>query len=78
MYKMVQDLSRDELNELKSSFFYQDETQDINEGTFSTPEDIPDKIIFEHYDGICFVEEDFFCNIKDGNYENCGGAYQGI
>lgn len=78
MYKMVQDLSRDEFNELKSSFFYQDETQDINEGTFSTPEDIPDKIIFEHYDGVCFVEEDFFCNIKDGNYENCGGAYQGI
>lgn len=78
MYKMVRDLSRDELNELKSSFFYQDETQDINEGTFSTPEDIPDKIIFEHYDGVCFVEEDFFCNIKDGNYENCGGAYQGI
>lgn len=78
MCKMVQDLSRDELNELKSSFFYQDETQDINEGTFSTPEDIPDKIIFEHYDGVCFVEEDFFCNIKDGNYENCGGAYQGI
>lgn len=78
MGKMIQDLSRDELNELKSSFFYQDETQDINEGTFSTPEDIPDKIIFEHYDGVCFVEEDFFCNIKDGNYENCGGAYQGI
>lgn len=78
MYKMVQDLSRAELNELKSSFFYQDETQNINEGTFSTPEDIPDKIIFEHYDGVCFVEEDFFCNIKDGNYENCGGAYQGI
>lgn len=78
MCKMVQDLSRDELNELKSNFFYQDETQDINEGTFSTPEDIPDKIIFEHYDGVCFVEEDFFCNIKDGNYENCGSAYQGI
>ena len=78
MYKMVQDLSRAELNELKSSFFYQDETQNINEGTFSTLEDIPDKIIFEHYDGVCFVEEDFFCNIKDGNYENCGGAYQGI
>lgn len=78
MYKMVQDLSRDELNELKSSFFYQDETQDINEGTFSTPEEIPDEIIFEHYDGVYFVKEDFFCNIKDGNYENCGGAYQGI
>ena len=78
MYKMVQDLSRDELNELKSSFFYQDETQDINESTFSTPEEIPDEIIFEHYDGVYFVKEDFFCNIKDGNYENCGGAYQGI
>lgn len=63
MCKMVQDLSRDELNELKFNFFYQDETQDINEGTFSTPEDISDEIIFEHYDGVCFVEEDFFCNI---------------
>ena len=37
MVKIVQDLSRDELNELKSNFFYQDETQDINEGTFSPP-----------------------------------------
>lgn len=62
MCKMVQDLSRDELTELKSNFFYQDETQDINEGTFNTPEEIPDEIIFEHYDDVCFVEEDFFCN----------------
>lgn len=78
MYKSVYDLTREELDELKESFFHQEETQDINEGTFSTPEDIPDEIIFEHYDGLYFVEEDFFCNIKDGNYENCGGAYQDI
>lgn len=76
--KMVQDLSREELNELKNNFFYQDETQDIIEDDFSCPEDIPDWIIFEHYDGVCFEEEDFFCNIHDGNYENCGAAYQGV
>lgn len=78
MIKMVQDLTRDELDELKTAFFQQDETQSILEGAYSQPREIPDEIIFEHYDGLCFVEEDFFCNIKDDNYENCGGAYQGI
>ena len=25
------------------------------------PEQIPDDIIFEHYDGVCFVPDDFCC-----------------
>lgn len=76
MCKTVYDLSRDELDELKTNFFWQDETQDILEGDYTSPEQIPDEIIFKHYDGICFVDEDFLCNIKDDNFENCGAAYQ--
>lgn len=59
MYKSVYDLSLAEMEELKQSFFYQDETQDIIQGAFDCPEEIPDEIILEHYDGIYFVEDDF-------------------
>lgn len=59
MYKSVYDLSPAEMEELKQSFFYQDETQDIIQGAFDCPEQIPDEIILEHYDGIYFVEDDF-------------------
>ena len=64
MYKSVYDLSPAEMNELKQSFFWQDETQDIFQGAFESPEQIPDEIILEHYSGVCFVDDDFFCNIK--------------
>lgn len=59
MYKSVYDLPPAEMEELKQSFFYQDETQDIIQGAFDCPEQIPDEIILEHYDGIHFVEDDF-------------------
>lgn len=59
MYKSVFDLSPAEMEELKQSFFYQDETQDIIQGAFDCPEQIPDEIILEHYDGVYFVEDDF-------------------
>lgn len=67
MIKDVHDLTRDELNELKEAYFWQDETQDILEGAFTSPEQIPDSIIFEHYEDLCFVDEDFFCNIGYNN-----------
>lgn len=76
--KTVYDLTREQLEELKNSFFWQDETQDILEGAYTSPEEIPDIIIFEHYDGICFVDDDFFCTAENGNFENCGAAYQDI
>ena len=59
---LVQDLSREQLDELKDSFFWQDETQDILEDAYTSPEQIPDDIIFEHYAGVCFVDDDFFCS----------------
>lgn len=76
--KTVYDLTREQLEELKNSFFWQDETQDILEGAYTSPEEIPDYIIFEHYDGVYFVDDDFFCTAENGNFENCGAAYQDI
>lgn len=66
MYKTVYDLSPAEMDELKQSFFWQDETQDILQGAFESPEQIPDEIILEHYSGVCFTDDDFFCNIERG------------
>lgn len=76
--KTVYDLTREQLEELKNSFFWQDETQDILEGAYTSPEEIPDSIIFEHYDGVCFDDDDFFCTAENGNFQNCGAAYQSI
>lgn len=64
MYKTVYDLSDDEIAELKDSFFWQDETQDVLKGAYTSSDQIPNDIIFEHYDMVCFVDEDFFCNAK--------------
>lgn len=64
MYKTVYDLYPAEMDELKQSFFWQDETQDILQGAFESPEQIPDEIILEHYSGVCFTDNDFFCNIE--------------
>ena len=61
--KTVNDLSRDELDELKENYFWQ--LQDNDEEVLSSinsPSEIPDSVILEHYDGISFVEDDFFCN----------------
>lgn len=76
--KTVYDLTIAQLEELKNSFFWQDETQDILEGAFASPEEIPDYIIFEHYNGVYFSDDDFFCTAKNSNFENCGAAYQDI
>ena len=64
-YYMVQDLTREQLNELKHSFFWQDETQDILEGEYTSPKQIPDEIIFKHYDGVRFSADDFISQEED-------------
>lgn len=65
--KTVKELTREELNELKSNYFYShldDDNSNQCDG-YDAPWDIPDEIIFEHYEGITFVKEDFFCNLED-------------
>lgn len=68
-YKAVRELNRDELDELKTTYFYSDDYDEkiVNAAGLPVlfPGDIPDEIIFAVYDGISFVKDDFFCNLED-------------
>ena len=63
MNKTVYDLNEEELNELRETYYYQllDSDEDVLED-YDWATDIPDEVIYNHYDGICFTEDDFWCN----------------
>lgn len=67
MYRSVYELTAEEIAELKNNLFWSDGFYYVNDLgipiLFSG--DIPDSVIVEHYNGISFVEEDFFCNLKE-------------
>lgn len=71
----VQDLNRDQLAELKCSYY----SELVNEGIFGeiigrdcdepsyydlafVNDIVSDEFIFEHYEGMIFDEDDFFCS----------------
>lgn len=64
----VRDLNREQLNELKQSYAIQlAETDEecigeecIGYEGLERATDIPDEVIFRHYEGIIFSEDDFF------------------
>ena len=61
-FRSVEELTREELNELKQN--YVAETRDDpSYGELADSTEISDEVIFEHYAGIVFGPEDFFCNI---------------
>ena len=66
MTRVVQDLTREELDELKQSYICMMK-EGSNEPTYwddlaEAPECISDKTLFEYYDGMTFAEEDFSDN----------------
>lgn len=64
----VYELNNDELNELKETYACQlNETDnDISYGELLDAHSIPDDVVYNHYDGINFTKEDFYCNCKEG------------
>lgn len=61
MYKTVYDINKDELK-----MAYYDQLQYTDDAdTFLCYDAIPDDVIFEQYDGICFVDDDFWCNVGE-------------
>lgn len=70
----VRELSEDQLDELKFAYFYQ--LHDTGEADEVFPEDlhyphqIPDDIIYNHYDGIDFVPDDFCCTCNSSDDED--------
>lgn len=59
MLLTVYDLTAEQLKQVKEAFFDQDETQDILPEEITSPEQIPDEIILEHYSEMIFNSEDF-------------------
>ena len=58
----VEDLTREQFEELREAYFYQlFDSGENEEMGIEYPEDIPDDIIDDHYSGIEFSEDDFFC-----------------
>ena len=58
----VYELAQEQLDELKSAYFWSEDTQEALEGSgIDFPEDIPDEVIFREYEDIYFVNDDFFC-----------------
>lgn len=63
MYKTVYDLNKEELNELKDSMFWADDVDEEILNGINYYWEIPDEVIYNYYNGISFVDEDFMCNI---------------
>lgn len=63
MYRTVYDLNEEELNELRETYYYQlfECDEDVLEDC-DCASDIPNEVIYNHYDGIYFVDDDFWCN----------------
>lgn len=66
--KTVQELTQDELEELRSRWFMQHEDDGSLEEVLGdlypcNEEDIDMSLIITYYEDTFFVEEDFFCNL---------------
>lgn len=64
----VYDLNREQLDELKQNYICQLEECDgdvVSYGDLANSVDISDSVIFNHYGGIVFSEDDFFAG-KEG------------
>ena len=53
-YMSVYELSKEQFEELKDSYFY------TVDNSYDYPSEIPDSVVQEHYKDICFVNDDFF------------------
>lgn len=62
----VNELSIDELNELRETYYDQLLTTDADVlGDITSASEIPLSNVKQHYEGTYFVKDDFFCNIVD-------------
>ena len=66
----VNELSNAQFFELKNRFFYGDgmfeeDTSELVPDDCEFPEDIPDRLILEQYEGICFVPDDFGYSLEE-------------
>ena len=56
-------MTKDELDELRWPYYWELVDSGEDDG-IDYADDIPDDVLFDHYDGIGFVHDDFFCNMN--------------
>lgn len=61
-HRSVDELKQEEFEELRVAYFYS--LQDSGVNKYETADEIPDDEVKKNYEGISFVEEDFWCNLK--------------
>ena len=59
--RTIKELTSEELNELREAYFY--EFEDVL-GDIDEPDKVPLSNVISHYEGVYFVEEDFWCNLN--------------
>lgn len=65
MYRSVEELNQNELQELRSRLYYQLlDDGSLNE-EIDSEDDIPMDFVKDYYADTIFVEEDFFCNLTE-------------
>jgi len=66
MYRNVDELTQNELEELRSRYYYQliddGSLDEVMGKEVQSEEEIPMDLIKDHYREYSFVDEDFFCN----------------
>lgn len=69
MYRNVNELTQNELEELRSRYFHQllddGSLDEVMGKEINSEEEIPMDLIKDHYIDTYFVDDDFFCNIKN-------------
>ena len=66
---LITELNREQLDELKQTYTTQlheygkdEEVLGISYQELTDATEIPDDVIFNHYEGMTFTEDDFFCS----------------
>lgn len=59
----VRELSRDQFEELKFDYYCElfDEKSELLDG-ITCSDEIPDEMVYKHFDGVQFVPDDFCCS----------------
>ena len=69
MYRNVDELTQNELEELRSRYYYQliddGSLEEVMGEEIDSEQEIPMDLIKEHYRDTYFVDEDFFCNTSN-------------
>jgi hypothetical protein len=62
-YRTVYDLTPEELDELRATYYEQYEQDCVTSG--EGYEAITNEMLFEYYDDVSFMRDDFFCNMTE-------------